>query len=271
MYRIRRAIDERTSDEVHPIDNLISVSATGGTSIHYLGYALATVNFPHIPNYSEEVVMMVISDATEYASRVPLQIGTRIIAAVPETLTPADIKHLDETWKQTYVGTLMSCAAQQKHKDEGGKFNFDKVKGPVKLRKGVEIGPMEQVEVWGYTQVRGHSKRVVVCTESEELLMKGQVMSINTKSDLYPHNSRVKVPLRNLTTQAVKVHAKTTIAEVTPCNVVPPIWKPEEEATSKGGDQSWTKEMEDFFEQLGLNESKEWMKEEDILTAKKLV
>ena len=162
--------------EVHPIDNLISVSAIGGTSIPYLGYALATVNFPHIPNYSEEVVMMVISDATEYASRVPLQIGTRIMAAVPETLTPADIKHLDETWKQTYVGTLMSCAAQQKHKDEGGKFNFDKVKGPVKLRKGVEIGPMEQVEVWGYTQVRGHSKRVVVCTESEELLMKEQVM-----------------------------------------------------------------------------------------------
>ena len=88
---------EQLGLEVHPIDNLISVSATGGASIPYLGYKVATVRFPDIPNYSEEVVMMVISDVTEYASRVPLQIGTRIIAAVAETLTPADIKHLGET------------------------------------------------------------------------------------------------------------------------------------------------------------------------------
>ena len=256
--------------KIHPIDNLISVSATGGTTIPYLGYVVATVEFPHIPNYSEEVVMMVISDATEYAARVPLQIGTRIIAAVAETLKPSNIKHLDETWKQTYIGTLMSCAVQQKNIEEGDKFNLDKVKGAVKLRKEVEIAPMEQVEVWGYTQVRGHSKRVVVCIESEELLMKGQVMSVNTKSDLLPHSSRVKVLLRNLSGQPVKVPAKTTIAEVTPCNVIPLIWKPEG-TTAKEGDPLWTQEMEELFEQLGLNESKEWMTEDDILTAKKLV
>ena len=100
---------------------------------------------------------------------------------------------------------------------------------------------------------------MVVCTESEDLLMKGQVMSVNTKSDLLPHNPRVKVLLRNLTTLPVKVPAKTTIAEVTPCNVVPPIWKPEEGTHSEEGDQSQerpTQEMEELFEQLGLNEKK---------------
>ena len=95
---------------------LISVSATGGTNILYLGYTVTTLKFPHICNYSEEVVMLVISDPTDYARRVTLQIG--VFAAVTETLTPEDLKHLDETWKQTYIGTLMSCAAQQK-KDEG--------------------------------------------------------------------------------------------------------------------------------------------------------
>ena len=73
---------------------------------------MATLKFPHIPNYCEEVVMLVISDPTEYASRVSLQIGTRVIAAVTESLKPADIKQLDDTWRQTYVGTLMSCAVQ---------------------------------------------------------------------------------------------------------------------------------------------------------------
>ena len=140
----------------------------------------------------------------------------------------------------------MLCAVQQKHKEGGDKFDLDAVKGPVELRKEVEIGNIEQVEVWGYTQVKGHYKRVV-------LFMKGQVMSVNTKSDLLPHNPRVKVLLRNLTAQAVKVPAKTTIAEVTPCNVVPPIWKPEEGTISKEGDPSLTQEMEELFEQLGLN------------------
>ena len=85
--------------KIHPIDQLISISATGGTPIPYLGYTVATLEFPHIPNYSEEVVMLVIADTTDYAARVPLQIGTRVIAAVAETLTPEDIQHLDETWK----------------------------------------------------------------------------------------------------------------------------------------------------------------------------
>ena len=258
---------------IHPLDQLVTISAMGGTPIPYLGYAVATLEFPHIPNFSEEVVMLVISDTTDYAERVPLQIGTRVIAAVTETLTPEDIKHLDETWKQTYVGTLMSCAAQQKQNSDGDPFDLDKVKGPVKLRKGAELGPFEQVEVWGYTQVKGHSKRVVVCTDSEELLMKGQVMSVSSKSELLPHNSRVKVMLRNLSAKSVKVPAKTTLGEVSACNVVPPIWGPEPEAVPEKTDteKPWTKEMQDLFEQLGLNEPKDWMTEEDVLEAKRLV
>ena len=58
----------------------------------------------------------------------------------------------------------MSCAAQQKKDPDGDPFDMNNVKGPVKLKKRVELQPFEQTEVWGYTQVRGHSKRIVVCT-----------------------------------------------------------------------------------------------------------
>ena len=90
---------EQLGLEVHSIEGLITVAATGGTNIPYLGYTVATIEFPQIPSYSDEVVMLVISDSSDYASRVPIQIGTRVIAAVTETLRPEDIKHLDETWK----------------------------------------------------------------------------------------------------------------------------------------------------------------------------
>ena len=39
--------------EVHSIDGLISVSVTGGANIPHIGYIVATLEFPHIPNYSE--------------------------------------------------------------------------------------------------------------------------------------------------------------------------------------------------------------------------
>ena len=119
--------------------------------------------------------------------------------------------------------TLMSCAVQQKNQDDKDNFYLEGVKGPVRLRKEEELGPFEQKEVWGYTQVRGQSKIVVVCTEAEDLLMRGQVMSVNTKSEMMPHNTRVKVLLRNLSAKTIKMPAKTTIEEVAPCNVVPPI------------------------------------------------
>ena len=257
--------------KIQPLEQLVTISATGRTPIPYLGYTMATLEFPHIPNYTEEVVMLVISDTTAYASRVPLQIGTRVIAAVAETLTPADIQHLDETWKQTYIGTLMSCAAQQKKNQDGDPFDLDDVKGPAKLRKEVEIQPFEEVKVWAYKQVRGHSKRVVVCTESEELLMKGQVMCVNSKTEMLPHNCRVEVQLRNLTARSVRIPAKATLGEVSACNVVPPIWGPEPEPSFEDKDQSWTQDMQNLFEQLGLNEPKDWMTEEDVLEAKKLV
>ena len=257
--------------EIHSLDGLVAIAGTGGFNVPYLGYTVATLEFPHIPNYSEEVVMLVVSDSTAYATRVPLQVGTRVISAVIESLTPDSIKHLDETWRQTYVGTLMSCAVQQRSAEEGDTFDLKEVQGPVKLRKGIRLDPFEQKEVWGYTQIRGHSKRVVVCTESEDLLVHGQVMSVNTKSELMPHNSRVKVMLRNLSARPIKMTAKAVVGEVSPCNVVPPIWKPDGEANVGEVDQPCSQEVEDLHKQLGLDEPPDWMEGEDVRKAKKLI
>ena len=110
--------------------------------------------------------------------------------------------------------------------------------------------------------MRGHSKRVVVCTESEELLMQGQVMSTNSKSELMPHNPRVRVMLRNLSARPVRMPAKAVIGEVSPCNVIPPIWKPEVGGEDEDPEQTWSSEMEDLFKQLGLDEPPEWMDQE---------
>ena len=95
-------------------------------------------------------------------------------------------------------------------------------------------------------------------------------MSVNSKSELMPHNSRVKVMLRNLSARTVKMSVKSVVGEVSPCNVVPPIWKPEV-GVEGDPEQQWTNEMEDLFNQLGLNDPPEWMTVEDLQQAKKLI
>ena len=86
--------------------------------------------------------------------------------------------------------------------------------------------------------------------------MQGQVKSMNTKTDLLPHSSKVKVLLRNLTSKSIKIPAKATIGNVTPCNVVPPIWNAEE-SPAKQTEDTWGPELETLFDKLGLSEKKD--------------
>ena len=51
--------------------------------------------------------MLVVEDETSCVQRVPVQIGTSVIASVARKLSPKDLKYLDETWKQTYVRALI--------------------------------------------------------------------------------------------------------------------------------------------------------------------
>ena len=251
---------------VYPLEDMVPIVGTAGVLIPYAGYVEVTRRFPHIPGYEEEVPLLVIDDTSSDADRVPIQVGTKVIAAVTELIKPDNLHRLNETWKQTYIGTLMACAIKGRKEPEDA-FFMDSVKGPVKLRKSVELGPLEQTEVWGYTKVIGHSKRVVVCTEAEDLLLQGQVMSVNTKSELLPHSSKA----RNLTSKSIRIPTKTTIGEVTPCNLVPPIWNTEDTSTKKVDEGTWVSELEVLFEKLGLNEKKDCITEEDVLQAKLLV
>ena len=147
---IYEAYCQKMGLEVQPINALVKLVGTSGSPIPYSGYLIATVKFPHIQNYEEDVVMLVIRDKTKWADSVPIQIGTRVITAVTEQIRPEDLQSIADTWKQTYMGNLMACAVKG-HRDDGDNFSLDSVKGPVKLKKAVELEPLGQTEVWGYT------------------------------------------------------------------------------------------------------------------------
>ena len=52
--------------------------------------------------------------------------------------------------------------------------------------------------------------------------------------------------------------------------MVPPIWNSEESSTEQA-EYAWGPELETLFDKLGLNEKKDWMTEEEVIAAKKLM
>ena len=64
---IDEAYCQKMGLEIQPITALVKLVGTSGSPIPYSGYVIATVKFPHIPNYEEDVVMLVIKDKTKWA------------------------------------------------------------------------------------------------------------------------------------------------------------------------------------------------------------
>ena len=131
---------------VYPLEAMVPIVGTAGGLIPYARHMEVTLRFPHIPGYEDEVPLLLIDDTSSDVDRVPIQVGTKVIAAVTEHIKPDSLHRLNEIWKQTYIGTLMACAIKGRKEPEDA-FSMDSVKGPVKLRKSVELGPWEQTEV----------------------------------------------------------------------------------------------------------------------------
>ena len=247
--------------EIKPLEHIIPLKGTGGFSIPYLGYAEVGLSIPKIPNYEEQVLMLVIKDQSNYSRRVPIQIGTRIIDRVVGQLKSEELEGLAEEWKAAYLSTVVSYAVVGA-RDEGDSFSLEQVEGPVRLTEDVIVPPNDSVEAWAQHSVVGHSKRIVVCTESPSLFAEGRVMNAGAKWEITPGSSKVKVLLHNLSSREARVPAKTVVGDLTPCNTVPPIIAPDEGNDQEVMTEPTDEEKEQLLAQMDLSGLDKWTAEE---------
>ena len=59
-----------------PLDRLLELEGTGGSSIPYLGYVEVNLQMPGIRVFNEDVLLMVIP-MTTYAEKVPVMVGSK--------------------------------------------------------------------------------------------------------------------------------------------------------------------------------------------------
>ena len=66
---------------------------TGGGKVPFQGYVETLLEIPEIPEFKEQVLMIVIENS-EYGERVPIQLGKLHIDIILEKATPEQLKAL---------------------------------------------------------------------------------------------------------------------------------------------------------------------------------
>ena len=105
-------------------------------------------------------------------------------------------------------------------------FDFDKVKGHVKLTKSITIGPFQTVHTSGLTECGQHFKRVNVIVEPDPHKDYDAAVPIQGYTVLKPGSSRVSVGIQNLSCRQVTIPAKTNLAKIAAANVIPHSYAP---------------------------------------------
>ena len=215
---------QRENIPVYPLDSLLKLVGTGGHDIPYLGFCEVKLEVPHAPEFQEDTLVLVLPH-TEYHDRVPLTLGTytldRIVAHSP------DDEKLDEAWKLVKETTLIALK-EQLGITLGDRLDLGMVHSAVRLTKDVVIPPGKSVAVPGITRFNLHQKRVHIITQEKDgkCDLPNGVEACPAYTTLKPGSSRVKMILRNRTSQEMRVGARSVVGRMDAANAVPPALVP---------------------------------------------
>ena len=82
--------------------------------IPYKEYVEVSLTIPDLPQYNEDMLLLVIADH-KYGERVPVQIGTQVIDHLVATMTEKELQQTGETSK---TGTPQHCNFQKECHEE---------------------------------------------------------------------------------------------------------------------------------------------------------
>ena len=250
VSNISAQLCEELGLKIQPLGQLLELEGTGDAAILYLGFVEVNLQIPGIRAYSKVVLLLAIP-TTAYTERVPVVVGSKIINKALSCMTVGELPCATVTWQQAHFGAVMSgslqlsCNSSEKLKLENlsgesdpvevQKYQLDGVKGAVCTTQKVTIPPFQTMTIKGNAGVKGHCMKVHVLTKpvlGPHLPV--AVVPIATYGELHPGSLRVPICLRNVSTHAMEIPAKTIVGQVIPTNQVPLVVHPTrttEEAT----------------------------------------
>ena len=214
-----------------------------------------------------------------YSKMVPVVVSSKIIDRALSLITKGELKKVTMTWRQAYLGAIMSGSLQLCHISssktgveeevshsypesdplEVWKFCLDDVRGPVCTIQKVTILPFSTVIMHANSSVKGHCMWVHVLTEPMPgPQLPAAVVPTPTYGELHPGSSRVPICLHNLSTCTMEIPTKAMIGQVVPANQVPLVVHP-----TRTSEKLYNKPQKGWvLEVLDLQGLKEWSESE---------
>ena len=173
------------------LEQLVPIEGSGGANVPYLGCMGVRMHMPGINSFDRDVLMLISSTTTKYQKRVPIQVGSHITNQVTNCISEDELQSLSQSWKTTYVSTIISKTIAISDPD----FNLDQVQGNVVIREEVTILASQITVVTGLTTITEHHKHVHVLVESSPKCT--TVFILGNTSELKPDNSDIEVVVVN--------------------------------------------------------------------------
>ena len=175
---------------------LLHLEGTGGFSVLYLEYIVATVKIHPIKDYEECVPMLILMSSSPYSLRVPIQLGTTVLDRDMARITVEELACASNTWQQTYMSTVVT--AKVASTDETKDNDTCTIGAPLVTTKPV-------IPPFGCKQVKGLVASLPVCSCQMQLIaepieehqLTQGVMATSTYRDLHPGSRRVGTMMRN--------------------------------------------------------------------------
>ena len=94
--------------KVHKLNKLLRIEGMGGGKVPYQGYVETLLEIPEIPEFKEQVLMLIIENS-KYGERVPIQLGTLHIDLILEKATLEQLEAMGRgipTWGYGKTSTV---------------------------------------------------------------------------------------------------------------------------------------------------------------------
>ena len=134
--------------KVHKLNKLLGIKGTGGGKVPYQGYVETLLEIPEIPEFKEQVLMLIIKNI-EYGERVPIQLGTLHIDLILEKATLEQLEAMGRAYRRGGMGRPVQSK---------GILELGQVGGPIKLTKNVTLEAGKTIKVNGLSQLKGNVK-----------------------------------------------------------------------------------------------------------------
>jgi hypothetical protein len=211
IANITQALCSQLQLPIRPLNDLIDLSATGGTKVEYLGYTEVHLEVPAPISWEGDVLFLVIPQ-DDIACTISTKILDLVFNATPfEQLRSSDVwKHALQSKETSNVLHYVRCEQLQP------------VAGNVCLTKKVTIPAHSTVNLKGTVKLPPQSKRIHVITDEAPDFPLPEGLKVHPKySDLLPGHTRLDCIISNTTPAPIHLTRKMKIAQMEPANCIP--------------------------------------------------